>query len=102
MLFNAWAHCWLHNHADYVVASVSAPNMRPEVAFARLNPQTSAGPEPSAWEPLGPDYADAEHPDSIAGLLGNIACRTLQVRTPHMCSASPCARMWPEAVACCE
>ena len=39
-------------------------------------------------EPLGPDYVDAEHPDSIAGLLGNIACRTLQVGKPRVCSAS--------------
>ena len=64
------------------MASVAAPNMRPEVAYARLKPQSDAGPEPLEWEPLGPEYGDEEAPDSIAAWLGKLACRTLQVMIP--------------------
>ena len=59
------------------------------MACARLGPETGAAPKPLAWEPVGPDYPDEITFSSLAALLKNIVCRTLQVKPLYARSALP-------------
>ena len=91
----------MHDHAGWVVASVSAPNMRPELAVTRLSSSSSSkaagasssGAAPAAWQPFGPAYEDddaqgngppfgqaaAQQNGGMPASLGSMECRTLQV-----------------------